>query len=195
LPAAIATCLLIGFSSTAQHATVPIDADTACSDPRWRLGKRYALLCATVPVILLANTALSLAIQNPDHGETGRLRFGPKAYWRQTARLQGTWQAIGLAKDLETAPYQTVDLPLARIEFDAHRNAASTNPAGQRIAQHRWFLKNQYIWLHWFAKSPDPRLRAEIPLHFQFARLYIAWPPDQKDQGYLVLERSLNQHP
>ncbi|MCA9419176.1 MAG: hypothetical protein KC917_23070, partial [Candidatus Omnitrophica bacterium] len=55
---------------------------------------------------------------------------------------------------------------------------------------HRWFLKNQYTWLGWHSKSEDPSIKAEVPLHFEEGRIFITWPPDSGDQGYLVLEKA-----
>ena len=51
------------------------------SDPAWQLGRRYWLLWACVPVLLLALTVGAMAIQQTPHVK-GRLRFGPNAYWR-----------------------------------------------------------------------------------------------------------------
>ena len=59
-----------------------------------------------------------------------------------------------------------------------------------RADVHRWFLKNQFIWLHWFGKMPGHALRREVPLQFQEGRLYISWAGPENGTGVLVLERS-----
>jgi hypothetical protein len=193
LPAAVASCLLISFMRRANQAVVPGDADVSPSDPRWRVGPRYVLLCALAPVFLASITGLSMAMQDGSAGARGRLRFGPNAYWRQTARLQGTWKAVHLSRDLKSTEIHTGDLPLAQLEFDAYRNVVATLPSGERVEAHRWFLKNQYIWLQWFGKAGEHYERAEVPLQFRDQRLYIAWPPHKGNEGHLVFERITDQ--
>ena len=189
LPAAVASCLLIRFTRRADQAVVPADAGVSPSDPRWRVGTRHALVCVLAPVLLLSITGLSLAMQDGPPGARGRLRFGPNAYWRQTARLQGAWKAVHLSSDLTSTEIRTGDLPLAQLEFDAYRNVVVTLPSGERVEAHRWFLKNQYIWLQWYGKVGEHSERAEVPLQFRDQRLYITWPPHEQNEGYLVLER------
>ncbi len=189
LPAAVAACLMVSFASGPAQGAAPVNASTTKSDIRWRVGKRYVLVCASVPVVLLCITGLSMAMQDGIYGDRGRLRFGPEAYWQRTARLQGTWKVVGRSSDSEGADVRTDDLPLAQLEFAINRDTIATLPSGERVTAHRWFLKNQYIWLQWFSKDRDHDQRAEVPLLFRDQRLYIAWPPHKQNEGYLVLER------
>ncbi len=189
LPAAIASCLLISFAAQAARATVPSDARVSASDSRWRVGTRYAVVCALMPVFLLCLTGLSMSMQDGPPGAHGRLRFGPNAYWRKTARLLGTWKAVGMAASLGDAELRPGDLPITHLEFDPYRNVTATSPAGDIDDAHRWFLKNQYTWLGWYAKVAMHPERAEVPLEFRDQRIFIAWPPDTQNEGYLVFER------
>ncbi len=189
LPAAIAACLLVGFTANVGQVVDPIDACTSRSGLQWRVGKRFVLLAASVPVLLLCCTGLSLAIGEGPPGTRGRLRFGPNAYWRQTARLQGTWRAVGWSNQAEDGEVRPEGLPLLQLEFDTSRNVVATLPSGERIAAHRWFLKNQYIWLQWYGKGGKQEQRGEVPLQFHEGRLYISWPPHQPGTDELVFER------
>lgn len=189
LPAAIAGCLLVGFAPQSTHGAGSDVSEVARTDACWNVGKRYALVWAVAPLVLLAYAAATTAMQNENHGALGRLRFGPDAYWRQTSRLQGTWQAIGKAERVGGNEIQKADLPLDQLQFDAYRNVTATLHSGEQVEAHRWFLKNQYIWLQWYGKSPAHADRAEVPLQFEGNRLYIAWPPREHSEGYLVLER------
>jgi len=195
LPASVASCLLMACAASAARAVVPAAAGVSKSDPAWRVGKRFAFVAASVPVVLLGCTALSMAISDGSAGSRGRLRFGPHAYWRQTARLQGTWQVVGWSNDAQGPLTRTGDLPLTQLEFDPHRNVTATLPSGQRVAAHRWFLKNQYIWLQWYGKDGTHAERGDVPLQFRNGQLRVAWPPDKQNAGYLVLERSASNRP
>ncbi len=80
---------LATLTTWALLACAPDDAETTDQiavmrdpwDPAWELGRRYWLLWACVPVLLLALTVGAMAIQQAPHVK-GRLRFGPDAYWR-----------------------------------------------------------------------------------------------------------------
>ncbi len=189
LPAALATWLLVSFAYNAAKATVSTEANISVSDARWRVGWRFVIFCALMPVVLVAFTGLSMMMQEGPPGARGRLRFGPNAYWRQTVRLQGAWDVVGFADGPSGKNSRTEDLPFAQFDFDGYRNTTTTSLTGERIEAHRWFLKNQFIWLHWFGKISGHEQQAEVPLHFHEGRLYISWPPHKKDQGNLVLER------
>ena len=94
------------------------------------------------------------------------------------------------AKSVGDSPAKTDDLPLAALSFDTYRNVTATLPSDGEEALHRWFLKNQYTWLHWYGKVGDHKERAEVPLQFVENRLYISWPPHTGSTGYLVFERA-----
>jgi len=188
VPAAVASMLLLSCAPSAQRATVPGDAEAPPSHPKWRVGARYGLLWGVAPLFILCISGLSLAIGEGSVKGMGRKRFGPEAYWRQTARLMGTWRAIGQVRRLEDTDLRTDSLPVVRLEFDQDRNVAATLPSGQTDRTHQWFLKNQYIWLRWRGKVPNHPERADIPLEFRGQRLHLAWPPNQQGRGYLIFE-------
>lgn len=188
IPAGIASMLLL-FAPGAQCATVPGDATAAPSDAKWRVGPRYWLLWALAPVLLLSITGLSMAMQDGPLAGMGRKRFGPDAYWRQTARLMGTWRAIGMARGLEEAEVRADNLPVLTLEFDANRGVTATLPDGKIEDSHQWFRKNQYTWLRRHGKIRNHPERAEIPLEFRGGRIYLAWPPSGQKGGYMVFDR------
>jgi hypothetical protein len=191
LPAAGATCLLVGFAGRAARCTVPADAVVSPADARWGGGSGFALALAAVPLVLAGITALSLAIEDGTLPSRGRLRFGPHAYWRQAARLQGIWHVVGRAPAIDEIDLQSDESFLSQLEFDAHRNVVATLRSGEKVDAHRWFLKNQYYWLEWYGKIDQHTDRGEVPLEFRNDRIYIAWPPQGNSEGYLVLEREL----
>jgi hypothetical protein len=189
IPAAIASMLLLSFTPDAQHAAVPLNASAAPSDAKWKAGARYWLLWGFVPVFLLCITGLSMAMQDGPLAGMGRKRFGPDAYWRQTARLMGTWRAIGKVRAMEDTDVRADGLPVLSLEFDQNRAVTVTSAEGKIDETHQWFRKNQYTWLRWHGKIQSHPERAEIPLEFRGQRLYLAWPPKQQGDGFLVFER------
>jgi hypothetical protein len=130
-----------------------------------------------------------MAMQDRPVPGRGRLRFGPDAYWRKAARLQGIWKAVGTTNSLQSRELQTEELPLVQLEFDVYQNVTALLPTGEHVASHRWFLKNQYIWHHWYASICDHPDRTEVPLQFIEQHLYIALPPSMKGASYLVLDK------
>ena len=189
IPAVVASFLLLSFSNSAQYVRLPDDLSATPSDPRWKTGIRYRVLWGVAPVFLLCITGLSTAMQNGPLEGMGRKRFGPDAYWRQTAKLLRTWRAVGITKGLQTTEMQTEGLPLTRLTFDEDRGVTATLPNGGTDNTHQWFLKNQYIWLRWRGKTKQRSERMEIPLEFRGERIFIAWPPGKQGEGYLVFER------
>jgi hypothetical protein len=187
LPAVITTMFIIGFA--VRRGGEATDEGAPPDDPCWRIGWKYAALCLCVPLLVLGVAWGSVSIQDGPLEGRGRKRFGEDAYWRQTARLQGAWQALYLTPGLVSDEQSADNLPLTQIEFDAYRNATHTTADGERIERHRWFLKNQYFWLQWYGKDGDHPDRAETPLQFREGRLFISWPPETKSGTYLVLER------
>ena len=187
IPAALATWLLLSFTPSAAHAGVPVVATASPSDPKWRVGVKHKLCWGLVPLMLVCITALSLAMQD---GSVGRKRFGPEAYWRQTARLLGVWQAVGQTNNLGNENMRTENQPVVELQFGPYRDVIATLPTGEKVTEsHRWFLMNQYTWLHWYGKVDGHEEREQVPLQFHDQKLYIAWPPHTKNEGYLVFER------
>ncbi len=192
IPAGLASMLLLSCAPAAPSATVPTAAVALPSDSKWKPGARYWLLCALVPLFLLSLAGLSLALKDGRSPGMGRKRFGPDAYWRQTARLMGTWEAIGKVRTIDDTEIRTGALPVLKLEFDQERNVTATLPDGTIDATHQWFNMNQYTWLRWHGKTRNHPERAEIPLIFRGLRLYLAWPPNQPGDGYFVFERAGN---
>jgi hypothetical protein len=185
IPAVAATLLLLTLSS--QDRSSPGDVDAPSAEV-WRTGLRYRMLWGFTPVFLLCITGLSIAMQRGPIEGMGRKRFGPDAYWRQTANLVGAWRAIGMKKALGDTDIRTADLPLTRLTFGEDRDVTATLPTGETDDTHQWFLKNQYIWLRWRGKAKQRSDRRELPLEFQGRQFSLAWPPG-KPEGYLVFER------
>ena len=189
VPAAVATILLVSFSPSAQRATVPATAHATPSDPKWGAGRRYVTVCCAVPIVLLAITLTNTSMQDKSLGGHARKRFGSDAYYRQTGRLIGTWQATHFSNDLEETETRQGELPVTRLSFDAYRSVVATLPSGEEIAAHRWSLMNQYTWVDWYDRTPDHPDRARTPLQFHGEHLLIAWPPGIGRDGFLTFER------
>jgi len=189
IPAAVATILLVSFSPSAQHATVSSTADAAPSDRKWGAGMGYVAACCAVPIVLLAITLANVSMQDEPLAGHARKRFGPDAYYRQTGRLIGTWQATHFSNDLEETRTRQGELPVTRLSFDAYRNVVAKLPSGREARAHRWSLMNQYTWLDWYDRAPDHPDHARTPLQFRGQHLLIAWPPGNGSDGFLVFER------
>ncbi|MCX6624446.1 MAG: hypothetical protein NTY38_25970 [Acidobacteria bacterium] len=188
LPAAIGTWLLLAATPHAPRAIVPAGG-VPPSDPKWKPGFRYWLWWAVTPVFLLAITGLSVAMQDGPVPGMGRKRFGPDAYWRQSARLMGAWKAVGRAENLEDGKVAPAALPITRIEFGADRDVTVTLDNGATDSTHVWFRKNQYIWLRWHGQGGKRSAAQETPLEFRGQLLYIAPPPGAPAGGFMVFER------
>lgn len=188
VPVALTVYLLLGHVGRAEQAVIP-SGGVPKSDPCWKVGPRYWGVWAAAALCLVAFTELSMAMQDGPHPHMGRMRFGEDAYWRQTARMLGTWEAQGMAQRLEDTDWDAENRPIVRLEFDEYRNVQAANAAGERTEAHRWFLKNQYTWLHWYGKEANHAEQAEVPLQFRDNRIYIQWPPATGRDGYLVFER------
>jgi hypothetical protein len=190
IPAAVATLLLVSYISGAQGTAVASIKDILPSDQKWSAGRGYIVVCCIVPFILLAIATSNLFMQDEPLEGHARKRFGPNAYYRQTGRLIGTWQAVHFANDLKESHVSQGTLPITQLSFDAYRNVVATLSSGQKVKAHRWSLKNQYTWLDWYDKMPDHPDRVRTPLQFHGQRLFIAWPPGKAGAGYLVFERA-----
>jgi hypothetical protein len=101
----------------------------------------------------------------------------------------GTWRAIGKVRAMEDTDVRADGLPVLSLEFDQNRAVTVTSAEGKIDETHQWFRKNQYTWLRWHGKIQSHPERAEIPLEFRGQRLYLAWPPKQQGDGFLVFER------
>ena len=186
VPAAVGTFLLLAAAPRAPEALPPPEGIPA-SDVRWKAGYRYWLWWAAVPFFLLAITGLSVAMQDGSASNLGRKRFGPDAYWRQSARLMGAWKAIGRAENLDDGMVTADSSPITRLEFGADRDVTATLASGAVDSSHVWFRKNQYIWLRWHGKGGKGLESDETPLEFRGSRLYIA-PPGSAG-GFMIFER------
>jgi hypothetical protein len=118
----------------------------------------------------------------------GRKRFGPDAYWRQTANLMGTWHAIGMKQRSHDADMRTTDLPLASLTFREDRGVTAVLAGGRIDSTYQWFLKNQYIWLRARGDNNKRSEAKEIPLEFRGQQFSIAWP-DSNAKVLLVFQR------
>ncbi|HUW59556.1 MAG TPA: hypothetical protein VMZ06_01015 [Candidatus Bathyarchaeia archaeon] len=184
-PAAIATLLLIRAPRIQAQS---IDDTVARSAGVWRVGRGYAIAWAIAPVFLIAITSLGMTMQDGPPEGGGRKRFGPDAYWRQTARLLGVWEAVGVAEKPGGEPVEPENAPVTRLEFKPNRDVTATMPSGEVVETHQWFLKNQYTWLHWYGRIEKHPEKSELPLEFQGNRLYIALPSPHG--AYTVFERT-----
>ena len=190
LPGSLSVLFLLSFTASAEKDSVPATAQTPYTDDRWKIGKLFFAICLVTPLIMLGFASLTTAMQNDSHGNIGRRRFGEQAYWRQTARLLGDWQVLGVSDDLGNEILASENSPIRQLNFDTYRNVAVTLDSGEVVEEHRWFLKNQYIWMHWYNKNNSHPDQAEVPLQFHEGKIYVLSPGGKKSGKYLVLERS-----
>lgn len=189
IPAAAASLLLMSYIPSAE--TLPTDSTNPVrfpSDPGWKVGKTYALTWAFVPVLLVGMTVLSMVMQEGPLEGMGRKRFGVDAYWRQTARLLGTWQALGTASRIGEVPVAQTNVPVSTVTFAENRSVQVTLSSGGKSEGHTWFLKNQYIWVRWKIAGKVQ----EEPLQFSKDFLYVICPTDWLNEGYVVLKKTEN---
>jgi hypothetical protein len=184
IPAVTASLLLLSDSWPALRD----DLNTAASDRRWRTGGRYRILWGVTPVFLLCITTLSVAMQTGPLEGVGRKRFGPDAYWRQTANLMGTWRAIGMKQRSPHADMRTNDLPIASLRFKEDRSVTAVLAGGRTDSKYQWFLKNQYIWLRAQGDNDKRSGAREIPLEFRGQQFSIEWP-NSNGEAILVFQR------
>ncbi len=194
------TFMLLWHQHAAAQANVPGPSteEVTRADQRWRVGRGYALVWSSVPVVLVLISVLSMAMQDgPAAG--ARQRFGPDAYWRQAVRVMGRWEALGMVNDpgQEIATSAKSDaaanLPLTMIEFKRDRSAAIALRSGDVVEDaHRWGHKDSRVWLDWFGRRADHPERTSLPMTLRGERLYVPWPPsgETEPRGYVVLGRS-----
>ncbi len=188
LPAAVATWLLTGFAGrrTAQADGTAVPPES----PVWSAGRRRLVLsAAAVAVGIPAAALLALGIQGDASVPRSRLRFGPNAWWRQTARLQGVWRVIGSAEQPGASTGPVDGLPFDRLEFTSRRKVYALSGSDRTADRHTWFLKNQFIWLHVVPDEGDTRPAVDIPIQFDQGKMYLAWPLPALQGRWLVLER------
>jgi hypothetical protein len=187
VPAAIATALLLSFTPLSEAQLTPDAADVAASDPKWRIGPGYWAVWGIAPVCLISFTALGLSMQ---HENLGRKRFGPDAYWHQSARLVGTWNAVARAESLTDPGKADETLPIKSLRMYDNRDVVATFSSGETSDAHRWSQMNHLYWLDWYEKIEQHDERAKTALQFQGDRLYVSWPPHNSLLGYVVFERA-----
>jgi hypothetical protein len=100
------------------------------------------------------------------------------------------WQVLGESAVIEGEIENISNTTVKTVSFDTYRNAAAELSSGELVDEHRWFLKNQYIWMFWYSKNSEHPERAEVPLHFHQGKIYVKSSQAGSEKGrYLVLER------
>ena len=188
--AGAATALLLALGNPKPPAET---GETAIprSDPHWRPGKPVYLACAATPVVLVAITLGSMAMQDGAAGGA-RKRFGPEAYYREAMAVMGVWDVIGMSSRPEGDPEKPAETELKTLEFLRDRSVVAVYSTGERVADaHRWFHADSRIHLDWFGRMPENPDKAVIAVSLAGGRLYIPWPPNSQDGQYIVLQRGL----
>jgi hypothetical protein len=189
LLAAVASLMVLSQMSKVRNISIPTTAQTDPSDAKWKVGWKYGALWGIAPVFLILITLLTMSMQEGPFGRY-RYRFGPEAYWRQVQQLQGTWRAAYRAQDLDDTGKSEENLPVRQLQFTSEKEVIVTLASGERISdKHTWELSNPYMRLNWYGKIPGHPERTMITLFFREQRLYVPWPPDNQNQGYLVFTR------
>ncbi len=186
---AMGTLLILSNQAAAQSAGIPENARIPASHEVWRVGKKYTLVWASVPPLLLLFTGLSMAMQDgPD--TSARKRFGEDAYWRKIAQVEGAWEVDGTAETMgAVTPKPLTDAP-KRLEFRHDRSVVSTDADGQSEAEvHTWQHADSLLWLQWYNRKKDDPRRASVPLTVTDGKLYVPWPPKDKGAGFLVCHK------
>jgi hypothetical protein len=183
--------LLLTRSTEGLSAAGPPTPGVAADDACWNVGWRYWSLWASVPLLILVVTGLTLGMQEGPHPERGRKRFGPDAYWRQVRMLTGGWRAVYRVQNLDDEGRTVENLPLTQLEFAERTDVTATLADGERMTDvHRWFHSNPYSRLEWYGKLPDHPNRVVLTMRFKEKRLYVPWPPSAPEQGYVVFEHA-----
>jgi hypothetical protein len=185
--AATALLLMLGQPKyTAQTLGVTVSAD----DSTWCLGRGFQVTCIATPLILVAITGLSMAMQDgPVEG--ARLRFGEKAYWREAMAVMGHWEVAGLSSQPSGEVEKESDAGIAAIDFMRDRSVIVTQASGESIGDaHRWFHADSRVHLDWYGRVEDHAERATIVLSLAEGKVYVPWPPKGDSAGYLVLKRA-----
>lgn len=158
-------------------------------DVRWNVGRGYALIWLSVPIVLVAITLLSMGMQEgPAKG--ARTRFGPHAYWREAAAVVGTWKVIGITAAPGSPVTPETKVPFVEAQFDANGDVKITGVDGIADTQsHGWHHQDSFLWLDWFGHERGNPEAKNIQMIFQEGKFYIPWPPRGELAHYLVMER------
>lgn len=187
--ATVATAMVLALSRKSYGATIPAPAKTPASDPCWRAGAFYWLTWASVPLLLLTFTALSMAMQDGPH-PGARKRFGPEAYWRLQQAMLGQWDILYFVKNLAGAGQTTEGLVLARIEINPDHTVVAILSDGQRVENaHYWHHDSSLTFLDWHGRQPDHPDHGSAHMSLRDNHLYVAWPPRGKSKGYYVFKK------
>jgi hypothetical protein len=185
--AIVVTAMLLSRGDAARRAVVP-DGGVPPTDPRWKVGMRYALVWAAVPVVLFAISGLSMAMQDGP-ADRARLRFGPNAYWREATRVMDAWALAGHAQSVEGTVASAEGAPFQRLEFKRDRSVAVTLPDGHVEEEaHTWQHADSVIWFEWYGGEAEHPEKDRLPLTLREGRLHVPWPP-KAAAGYYVFER------
>jgi hypothetical protein len=187
--ACIVTAMLFSKQERPVHAAAADAAAVPRTDARWRVGWRHGLVWAAAPVVILAITGLSMAMQSePLPGS--RKRFGPEAYWREAMRVMGEWKVLGIAPSVGGEPETAEDFDFAEVNFKRNRSVVLDAEGGPvSTEEHRWRHADSVIWFDWYGREEGRPEGKTIPMSLANERLYIPWPPGDGQRGYLVLER------
>jgi hypothetical protein len=188
--ASIATAMVLSRRSVRSPSSPAHVAGVMPSDLCWRVGKGYGLVWLSVPVILLAISGLSMAMQDgPVAG--ARKRFGPDAYWRQITQIVAKWELVGLADKIGGTPNTLPkEAPLV-LDIQQDRTVVASQSDGTLLPDaHTWYHKDSVVWLDWYGRKPDNPERVSIQMTLKGEALYIAWPPNGAPKGYLVYRKA-----
>ncbi|MFH1744239.1 MAG: hypothetical protein ABIH23_35000, partial [bacterium] len=185
----LAFWLLLIRSTEGKQAGEPPSPGVPPDDERWKVGWRYWCLWACVPLLILFVTSLTLGMQEGPDPDRGRKRFGPDAYWRQVQDLTGTWDAVYRVRSLEDEGRTDEALPVQRLEFTRREGVTVTLANGERMTDvHRWFHSNPFSRLHWYGNVPEHPEQVVLTMRFREKRLYVPWPPNTPQEGFIVFE-------
>lgn len=186
---ATATWLILGHFMKARSAVEPSKAGVSPYDATWLPGRRFALLCAAMPILFFVLAEVSMAMQDGPH-KNSHLRFGPNAQWRIETDISGPWIATHIAYDLRDLNMTTDGLPVAAAELRPDFTLALTLPDGSvNETDHRWADSKPYPTIVWNANLPDAEQKGAAPLRLKNGRLYASWPPYSDRSYFLAFER------
>jgi hypothetical protein len=210
---AIATAMLLSRRDAPADAKEYVTANAPPTDSRWNVGAKYGLVWASVPLVLLCITSLSLAMQDGP-ADRARLRFGPNAYWREALSIIGRWEVQGFVASagktakgsvgegsgsgfdpgLAQATLTEREIEFQTIEFKRDHRVSLSLSTGEEVSNaHGWRHSNSRLWLMWHSRDGNTDRRASIHMTLLDGRLYIPWPSDVIREGYLALERQESQ--
>ncbi|MCG3196648.1 MAG: hypothetical protein HUU16_02135 [Candidatus Omnitrophica bacterium] len=160
-------------------------ACTPYSDPKWNVGRGHALTWVCVPLVLIAITSLSMAMQE-GAASGARKRFGSEAYWRLISQIVNRWELLGVAREMGGEPEGTEEDAPARLEIRQDRSVMATLANGAQVDEsHTWQHMDSLVWLEWHGREPSHPDRASLPMTLREGRLYIPTPEKERG-GYWV---------